>query len=365
MDIRSRPLEEWGDLLGGERPRPIDDRLGWTPQEASAVFCAIVANKTIVRYTNDTILAGVKSRQGQEEVEKKNALLRYAWMDTAPGVEEDMDSKGQGDPVFELQTQLYAELMEPEGDWAPALSNGVTFEGIMESQPMLEHFWSRFAAENENGRVIVRRVSDGIMPLENAALAQKSLVHWCSERRSLSETLMTIPNGLVDGGNVSNHVLRWSMSECACVRVLYDPGLEKDGPGHHDLVHIEFSPMFLDTSMIDVKWSHQDMLKYRLVSAVRMGSRDTCDKVMIHDVRGGLSRSLRLIPDDDWQLGQKGFKYMLYYVPIRRTRDSTALAVKIKAEFAAALEGPSIPSELCNICSLPATASTQSTEHED
>lgn len=369
MDFRTRPIEDWGFLLVEIRPRPIDGGLGWTQEEASAVFCAIVTIRTIIRYTDKSIVNkknAMESIQAWEEAEKKNILLRYAWLETSPGIEKFMGIN-EGDPVLQLQKQLYKELMDPLGDWASSFSNGVTFESIMESQPMLEHFWSRpefqlwtgiEAREEDDGSMVPQHVLRGTTPVPRASLAEQSLVRWSSNEIYLSEHLMSIPDPLNREG-IARHVQRWSMGRCACIRVLYDPGSNRDGPGYEHLSGLEIAPMILRHGPDGSRWAPGRTLGYRLAAVVRLGSPETCDKVGLVTSRAALSLS-QFSCDSAWTLGQCGFKYMLYYIFAEGTdlANGTDLDAELrkKAGLARAAKlqaGPSTGAASGNICSLP------------
>lgn len=315
--------------------------LGWTPEAGSAVICVIVVMKMIISYTDNALDPDGKeleSVQAQEEAEEKNVLLKYAWHDTSEGVE---GTSGIGpSAVLSLQEEVYTDLTNPEGQWARALSEGVTFERLVESPPMLKHFWARpefrmrvgFEVEQKDGWAPLRRVmnpANDSSPVSLATLAKQSLVRWCSDETELAKRLLRPPIR-VDGEEVRfRQVQGWSFGRQECIRVLYDPGTGKNPTGFQDLVGFSITPKTLEIGPQGSRWKEGVELRYQLIAVVRLGPPSyvrVYDKAGKYGVPKALSSQAVSCLNNDWELGQLGSEYMLYYALSRRTDPSAESA---------------------------------------
>lgn len=309
--------------------------LGWTPEAGSAVICVIVVMKMVISYTDNSLRPGgneLKSVRAQGEAERKNVLLRYAWHDTSKGVEE---SSGIGpDAVLRLQEEVYTELMDPQGQWSQVVSRGVTFEGLMESAPMCEHFWSRLELRMQIGLEVEQKdgwmplqpamVSGTTIPMSAAALARQSLLCWSPDTGSLEARILDNPTRFDEKGRGFQQVHGWSLGAQKCIRVLYDTGSGLDGPGFQDLVAVSTAPKVLETVSGEqgARWTDGDAQTYRLIAVVRLGTPEYLriyDKAGMYGVPRDLPSQAMLCLNNDWELGQSGFKYMLYYARANST----------------------------------------------
>lgn len=309
--------------------------LGWTPEAGSAVICVIVVMKTVISYTDNSLRPGgneLKSVRAQSEAEGKNVLLKYAWHDTSKGIETTNGIAA--DAVRRLQEEVYMQLMNPKGQWAQAVSKGVTFEGLMESEPMLEHFWSRLELRMQIGLEVEQNLKYDWMPvqpvmkagrttpLSAADLAEQGLVRWSSGNEILAERLLHNPARFDEQGRVFRQVRGWSFGIQKCIRVLYDSATKLDGPGFRNLVEVIFAPQTLETGQQGARWTDGDAQIFRLVAVARLGTPEYLriyDKAGVYDVPRDLSSESVLCLNNDWKLGQTGFKYMLYYVRANST----------------------------------------------
>lgn len=304
--------------------------VGWDPKEGSALICVVIVMRMIIAYTDQPLRQGGNETdwaKTQSEAEEKNVLLKYAWHDTSRGVEK---TGGIGpNAVRRLQEEVYMELMDAEGPWAKALSSGLTFEGLMESQPMWEHFWSRLELQKETGAEVEQKHgwmplqpamdAGGRIPLSSATLSEKSLVRWSAGEESLVECLLRSPTRFDDQGREFLRVQGWSVGVQKCIRVLYNPGSELDGPGFRDLVEVSIAPKVLEMGQQGARWMEGGVQRYRLVAAVRLSTLESPEYLRIYDKAGRysvprvLSEQAFICLNGDWELGQAGFRYMLYY----------------------------------------------------
>lgn len=345
MDIRSRPIEEWGRLLTERWPQPIAESVGWGERQGSAIVCVVIVMKMIIGYTDHALRKGESETdwvKAQGEAEGQNILLKYAWLDTSKGAV-------RADLVRRLHEEVYKELISLRGQWAQAVSKGVSFENLMESAPMLEHFWSRLELQKETGVEIEQ--GDGWMPLRPAieagstvpmsasALAGNGLVRWFSVRESLEACLLRNPTRIDDQGREFQRVQGWSFGVQECIRILYDPGSDFDGPGFWDLLEVKIAPKVLETGQQGARWAGGGVQEYRLVAVVRLGTTNYPEYLRIYDKAGNysvpkaLSEKAALYLNDDWYLGQAGFRYMLYYVRAGKA-DPTVESMGEKPPFA-------------------------------
>lgn len=305
--------------------------LGWTPQEGSAVICVIIVMKMIISYTDKSLHSGSRelaSVRAQSEAEEKNVLLRYAWHDTSDGAGRTA--------VLRLQEELYTALMDSEGQWAGALSEGVTFEKLMESPPMLEHFWSRpefkmrvgFEVEQKDDWAPLKRVMEstgGTIPVSPVTLARQSLFRWCSDETELPKYLLQPPFRTDEEERTFRQVQGWSLGKQDCIRVLFDPGLGSNPTGFQDLKVFTVTPKRLKIGQHGtrgVKWSNGSEIEYRLIASVSLGPPvyvRIYDKTGQYSVPRALSSQNVLCLNNDWELGQLGSKYMLYYARVKST----------------------------------------------
>ncbi|KAK7723425.1 hypothetical protein SLS63_008837 [Diaporthe eres] len=244
MDIRSRLRAEWGRLLREKWPRTMDESLSWTPEEGAEA-------------------AAVRG----------------------------------------LQEEVYTELMRAGGQWAQAVSGGVTFENIMESLPMWRHFWSRpeftlwvgLEVEQMDDWALLERVlkSDGT-EASATMLARQSLIPCRPEDMTLEQRVSrpSMARGFDDEQQERTlcHVQRWSRGTLECIRVEYDQGAggELTACGFEDLVRLSISPEVLEVQGGKAKWVDGTELSYRLIAVVKLGSPA--------------------------HIRTRGAKYMLYYV---------------------------------------------------
>lgn len=331
MDIRSRPIQEWGRLLRERWPRPMAASLGWTQEEGSVVTCVIIVMKMVISYTDKALSRGgneLESVRAQIAAEEKNILLKYAWHDTSVGAEEIWAIEPTA--VLRLQEEVYTELTDPQGQWARALSGGLTFERLMESPPMWKHFWSRpefrmrvgFEVEQKDGWVPLKRVlsDDGVTPVSATTLAKQSLVRWCPDDRGLPKHLLRPPIKLDDEGVRFRQVQGWSLGMQGCIRVLYKMGTGQTPAGFQDLVGLGMTPRALDIGQDGCRWVDGVQIDYQIIAAVRLGPPvyiRTYDKSGKYSVPKALSSQVMSCLDNDWELGQSGSDYMLYYVRVK------------------------------------------------
>lgn len=269
--------------------------IDWTPQQGSAVVCVAVVMKSVISYTENALQHGGSENdwaKSQNEAEEKNVLLKYAWHDTSEGIEE---ASGIGaHAVRRLQEEVYAELTDPTGQWAQAVSKGITFDGLIESAPMLEHFWSRIELRMQMGLEVEE--ADGWMPLQPvmevgsmlspAALAEQSLVRWSSDTGSLATRLLHNPTRVDEQGRGFRKVQGWSFGIQKCIRVLYEAGPQLSGPGFQDLIGVSIAPQALETGQQGARWTNGDAQSYRIIAVVRLGSKE---RLRLYDEGGKYS----------------------------------------------------------------------------
>jgi hypothetical protein len=90
----------------------MDARLGWTPEEGSAVTAVIIVMKMVISYTDRSRHEGgseLPTVQAQTAAEEANVLLNFAWHDTSEYTDEAA--------VLALQEKVYEELMAPGIQW--------------------------------------------------------------------------------------------------------------------------------------------------------------------------------------------------------------------------------------------------------
>lgn len=333
MDIRSRPMQEWGRLLREKWPRPMAASLGWTQEDGSVVTCVIIVMKMVISYTDKELSRGgseLESVRAQRAAEEENILLKYAWHDTSVGAEETWGIEPAD--VLRLQERLFTELTDPNGQWARALSKGLTFESLVESPPMWKHFWSRpefrmrvgFEVEQKDGWVPLQRVlaAHGNSPVSATTLAKQSLVRWCPDEGDLPKRLVRPPIRVDDKGVRFRQVQGWSLGMQGCIRVFYETGTGQKAAGFQNLAGFEITPKALDIGQDGCRWVDGDAIVYQLIAAVRLGPPvyiRIYDKSGKYSVPRALSSQSMSCLDNDWELGQSGSDYMLYYVRVKDT----------------------------------------------
>lgn len=91
----------------------MDESVGWTPEEGSAVICVVIVMRMIISYTDSILQPGgddLEWVKAEKAAEGQNVLLKYAWHDTSGGAEAAA--------VRALQEEVYTELMRAGGQWA-------------------------------------------------------------------------------------------------------------------------------------------------------------------------------------------------------------------------------------------------------
>lgn len=197
---------------------------------------------------------------------------------------------------------------------------------------MWRHFWSRpeftlwvgLEVEQMDDWAPLERVlkSDGT-EASATMLARQSLIPWCPEDMTLEQRVSrpSMARGFDDEQQerTLRHVQRWSRGTLECIRVEYDQGAggELTACGFEDLVRLSISPEVLEVQRGKAKWVDGTELSYRLIAVVKLGSPAhirTYDKAGQYLVPRALSSRDVACLNNDWELGQRGAKYMLYYV---------------------------------------------------
>lgn len=318
VDLLELPLQRRGECLRGTWPHPLDSSLTehngvkWTEKDKATVDIAVLIVRAINSQCDplDSSLLTDGDTAGQRRnTEKKTLLLRYSWYNPSGGVTED---------VLKLQRQLCEKVLAGQPNF--------TFERLIGLGVMARSFWSRkelvaWSLEERireegaerwtqqkissipamKGQAEVKGSDGDAAILEQ--LAYRSLVLWKWDGETqLAEFLMSkvkLEWSSADG-RAHQGIRTWP----SCLRVRLDPAGRDDAPRFTDLVRINLGKS----------------VNYRLLATVKLGGEGRRDFVRVYDSDCRDARPMatqgRPLPyiDNEWELGQPGSRYMLYYL---------------------------------------------------
>lgn len=320
-DLLKLPLASRGEVLRRTWPHPLDASLTgrngviWKEKEKAAIDIAALIVRAINSHcdpldprfsTSDPAL------EERQKIEDKTQLLRYTWYGTPDEVTEDLTK---------LQKQLCQQVLNGQSE--------ITFERLIECGVMAKAFWSRREllswsltgkvfeeeAKGWNQQKIIsipaRRDQPAGKRFESdkaitEQLAYRSLLKWKWDGKMLLADFLTSQVKLewssADGRAQHQGIQAWP----SCLRVRLDPAGRDDAPRFTDLVRIDLS----------------ESVVYRLLATVRLGSQGSQDFVRVYDSDCQDARPMATrihttpLPyvDNEWEVGQPGSRYMLYYV---------------------------------------------------
>lgn len=319
VDLLELPLERRGECLRRTWPHPLGASLtghngiNWTEKDKAAVDIAVLIVRAINSHCDPldpSLLTDGPTAGERRKTEKKTQLLRYSWYNSPDGMTED---------VLKLQKQLCQRVLHGQSK--------MTFERLMERGVMARLFWSRrellawSLTENirEKGceHWIQQKISSipaingqsGAKASEGDAaiheqLAHRSLLKWKWDGETQLTDFLTSKVKLEwwDSDGKAHHkgIGTWP----SCLRVRFDPGGRDDAPRFMDLVRINL----------------EESVNYRLLAIVKLGGEGSRDFVRVYDsdcrdARPMATQAVALpYVDNEWELGQPGSRYMLYYL---------------------------------------------------
>ncbi|KAG8156915.1 hypothetical protein KVR01_013137 [Diaporthe batatas] len=322
VDLLKLPLEKRSESLRARWPQPLDGSLtghegrDWTVGEKAAIDTAVLIIRAINAHCDplDPALGLEESAvEARRKAEEKTHLLRYSWYTTPYSRPYEV-----ADAVLKLQRHVCRKVLRGNAK--------ITFERLIESSVLADAFWSRpeFLAWSltENVRhegagwtmqkmTCIPAGKDQPLADESAVpevLAKRSLIKWKWDGRTqLAEFFGT--KFKLEWSSADGNVHHQGIRACPrCLRVRYDPGGRDDAPGFTELAR-----MAMDDPI------QGEVVCYRLLATVKLGSTG-CDFVRVYDsdIRDAQPMAARTLAlphvDSDWQLGQPGSRFMLYYI---------------------------------------------------
>lgn len=324
VNLLELSLESRSESLRETWPHPLDSSLTghngitWTAEDKAAVDIAVLIIRAINAHCDPldpscpTFPHGLEERRRTEE---KIYLLRYSWYSTPGGVTEN---------VLRLQKQLCQRVLQGK--------SRLTFERLIECPVMVQSFWSRWelqawslteevcgegAAEwteqrittipTVGGRPDAKESSGEVAVIQQ--LAYRSLLKWKWDGKTKLADFLTSKVKLewtsADGKVRHRGKQTWPY----CLRVKFDPRGLDDAPRFADLARITLHQP-----------TGQQAIHYRLLATVKLGGEGRRDFVRIYDsdcrdARPVATQAVALpYIDNEWELGQPGSRYMLYYL---------------------------------------------------
>lgn len=319
VDLLKLPLASRGESLRRTWPHPLDASLtghngvSWTEKEKVTIDIAVLIVRAVNSHCDPldpSLLTEGVTAEERRKTEKRTLLLRYAWYNTPLGMTDD---------VLKLQNQLCERVLHGQPDF--------TFERLIKRGVMARSFWSRrellawsltekvreqgaeswarqtiSSIPTLNGQSEVKNSGGDAAILEQ--LAFRSLFKWKWDGETQLAGFLTSKVKLEwssAGGSTHHQGIRaWP----SCLRARFDPAGRDDAPRFMDLTRLSLG----------------ETINYRLLATVKLGGEGLRDSVRVYDSDCRDSRPFAAqkaaMPhvDDEWELGEPGSRYMLYYI---------------------------------------------------
>lgn len=324
VDLLELSLESRGESLRETWPHPLDSSLrghndiAWTAEDKAAVDIAVLVIRAINAHCDPldpSLPTFPRTLEERKAIEEKIYLLRYSWYGTPGGVTGDL---------LKLQKQLCQKVLLGKSKF--------TFERLIECAVMVQSFWSRWELQAwslmeevcEEGteewteqRIASIPIIGGRPDAKESVgevavaeqLAYRSLLKWKWDgQTSLADFLASkvkLEWASADGRVRHRGKQTWPY----CLRVKFDPRGRDDAPRFADLARITLCEP-----------TGQMAIHYRLLATVKLGGEGRREFVRIYDsdcrdARPMATQAVALpYIDNDWELGQPGSRYMLYYL---------------------------------------------------